>query len=197
MANSYSLQITIAGTPGKYTASIDVPSLKVKGWDDIEWNVVEPAGFPDDAIVYLRFFDKSAGAKIDGASPLMYSNAGKKKGKKKVKNNKVDYHYVDGKVELGLPKGGSYLYEIRYADKSGTDVMLLDPEIIVEGDNPPIVPPGQSSKRGRAAGARKAKKAKKASKSGKARTAAKKGAGKAKKTKSVKKARKARKAKKR
>ena len=166
-----SLDINISGSSGNYTATVSNAHLRAKPGKDLKWVVHEPVGFPADAVVFLQFYELinaqkvySSGCLVDGAK-----NNGKQPGHKGGAND----HRVTGRV--GSAAHGSFLYEIRYSDSSG-DHMLLDPEIIVEG-NPPL--DGRPPRRKRKGGAKKRGKAAK-------KTTAKKKAGKKKATKKSK-----------
>lgn len=172
-----SLDINITGSSGNYTATVSNAHCRAKPGKDLTWVVHEPAGFPADAVVFLQFYEVigdqkvySSGCLVDGAK-----NNGKQPGHKGGAND----HRVNGRV--GASAHGSFLYEIRYSDPSG-DYMLLDPEIIVEG-NPPL--DGRPPKRKRKGGKKRGKAAKKAKKKAGKKAGKKKAAkkGKAKKAK--------------
>lgn len=165
------LDINISGTSGNYTATVSNAHLKVKPGKDLKWVVREPAGFPGDAVVFLQFYELTDGQKVYASGCLVdgAANNGKQQGNKGSAND----HRVTGRI--GLAAQGSFLYEIRYSDSTG-DHMLLDPEIIVEGNPNPPAPTGDKPPKGSAPGKRKVGAKKRGKATGK--NAAKKKAGK-------------------
>src|ERR1051325_3189878 len=172
---SHNPRITITGSAGNFTATIDPPhkTFRAGHGDHIKWKVGQPADFPADGIVFLQFvtFDFVTGTKTTMPDTGCLVDGPAKGGKHKGQRPSPNDHFVKEDVAT-VPPGG-YHYEIWYEDSTGPH-KLLDPEIVVEG------------KRNK----------KKAKKTAKKKTAGKpKKAKKAKKAKKVKKAKKAKKAK--
>jgi hypothetical protein len=200
MGQVHRLDINITGMPGAYTATVTDEFLKVKPGHDIKWKVKEPGGFPRDAVVFLQFYENIEDQKVYASGCLV--DGDKTNGRRPGKKNGANDHRVEGRTRLNAQ--GRFLYEISYSE-SGNDYLLLDPEIIVEGNPDPPAPvgdkvpkgagrPTRPKKRGTAAPKKAAKK--KAGKTSGTRKAGKKKAGKSqasKRRKTVKKSKKAKK----
>lgn len=158
--------ITITAGATGYVASINQASFRARPSHVVKWKVSEPEGFPADGVVFLQFYERLGGQKVNSSGCLVdgVNNNGKHKGHK----NGANDHNVTGKIAVNAQ--GSFQYEIWFSDARG-DHFLLDPEIVVEGtpdpirdDKPPIGSArstprkGASKKRGKAAKKSAAKK---------------------------------------
>lgn len=104
---------------GSRYKSTTVRSKKVKGKDDIVWNVTLGV-LPDTAKVELRF-DNS---KLVGTYTLT-DNATRQ---------------ISGKIQnKGLKKGDSSSYQVWFVD-GHTEYCMEDPELVMDSDTPSIVP---------------------------------------------------------
>jgi hypothetical protein len=106
------------------------PLGPVADGDTIDWNITEPAGFPQDAEVFLQFFKRNgAGKKIFDKGCLRGGNNGKHNGSSTGAKKKL----IKGNVEAA-PKSGkkSHWYLMAYTATMGSGT-LVDPEIVVDG----------------------------------------------------------------
>ena len=131
MAQVHRLEINISGAPGAYQASVTRDPLRVKPGHDINWKVNEPDGFPRDAVVFLQFYENIDNQKVQSSGCL--EDGDKYNGKQPGKKSGANDHRVDGRTRRNAR--GNFLYEIFYSE-GGNNYLLLDPEIIVEGDPP-------------------------------------------------------------
>lgn len=162
----HNLDINIIGESKPFKASMPASDVKrrAKPNQDIRWKVNETRGFPENAVVFLRFVD-ALKKNDDGCLVGRDVNHGRHPGRKSDKA----HHFVDGHVAFGTSGPGgaavTYRYQIWYDDPddmSQREHMLMDPEIIVEGD-PDNVPPDEKGPRGHKA-ARRSTSAKRAPK---------------------------------
>ena len=165
--------VKIVENSGVYSASVDEDPYS-RAWSELaKWKIQGANLLPSGSVVYLQFVDKANGkAPIEG--PLY---DGKKKGGKYNSQAAGNTIFIESVVSGA---NGGYHYQIGY-ELNNQPNLLLDPEIVVEGNAPLIkkflracVADWQESLRQRL-GEPRAKKAKKAKK---ARKAAKRPAGK-------------------
>jgi hypothetical protein len=103
-----------------------------RSWSQFaQWKIQGANLLPDGAAVYLQFVNKLAGkAPIDG--PLF--DGDKKKGKYK-STPSGNTLFIES-IVTGVD--GKYAYQIGY-ELDGTSHLLLDPEIVVEGQSPQVL----------------------------------------------------------
>jgi hypothetical protein len=118
---STDLIITIFRNGNDYAARVDNGKAKAKKAEHVTWQLEREDGFPKRAPVILQFIDANKksddGPFIDGSSTHgRYTTTAKDLG---------------GTVDLAA--SGPYAYKLSYIDGNGTERLLLDPEIIVDG----------------------------------------------------------------
>src|ERR1051325_6344697 len=163
---SHNPRITITGSAGNFTATIDPPhkTFRAGHGDHIKWKVGQPADFPADGIVFLQFvtFDFVTGTKTTMPDTGCLVDGPAKGGKHKGQRPSPNDHFVKEDVAVVAP--GGYHYEIWYEDSTGPH-KLLDPEIVVEGKQDHE----RKKKKAKKAARKKVKTAKKSNKSKKAK----------------------------
>ena len=174
MPKTHDLRVTITDVVGgNYAATIDVESQPSRPAHKINWFFDAPENFPENSVLYVRFFRYDNGVKIDDGG-CMHGTAWSGGVGEAVPNGRS----IAGKVKNSAQ--GTFKYEIRYREELGDDHQLMDPEIVVDGGPDPI-----KGEQGAAGGTRRpaqrrqatkktaAKKAKKVKKAGKSKKSAK------------------------
>jgi len=129
------IDIKVKGTLGTYATTVVPDPLKAQPFEDVD--VFFDVGESDiqDAVFSIRFYKEKADPdkkKYDKGCLL----GGDGKGKHVAKSSSPGFKKIDDKVEA-TPQhpAKSFFYSVWYTDLKG-DHMLVDPEIVVEGDPP-------------------------------------------------------------
>jgi len=117
MAKTKNIDISVVDE--KYRSKTSPSSKKVKGNDRIDWTVIG-VPLPSSAEVQLRFDSNKL------VSALILSDGGSRLISGVVKNQ-------------GLTKGDKFSYMVWFVD-GNTEYCMEDPELVMDGDTPQIVP---------------------------------------------------------
>jgi len=118
------IEITLDPITRQYVATVDIKNAHAKRAGFVRWHIKRKDSFPDAAPVIIQFVNQSTPPKAPTNGPFFdgslthgrYTNEG---------------DFVYGTV--GFTANGSFPYTISWND-SGTEKLLLDPEIVVDGN---------------------------------------------------------------
>jgi hypothetical protein len=124
------IEIKYDNTYGSYVAIVDKRKAGAKRGGCVRWKIKRRDGFPNNATVIIQFVDSSRPPKSPVDGPFF--DGAKTHGKYATTDNSI--------INLigGSTADGGFNYTISY-DDAGTEKMLLDPEIVVDGNAPLVI----------------------------------------------------------
>jgi hypothetical protein len=118
------IEITLDPVTNQYVATVDILNAPAKRAGFVRWHIKRMDGFPAAATVIIQFVNQSTPPKVPTDGPFI--DGSMTHGRYPTQGN-----FIYGLV--GLLASGKFPYTISW-DDGGTEKLLLDPEIVVDGN---------------------------------------------------------------